>query len=42
MECEGKLITLRQCFKLIYVRIIYALKKIVWSLHKKLQQIIVF
>ena len=42
IECEVRFKVLRQLQDLVYYKIIYGLKKVLWSLHKKLQPVIVF
>ena len=41
-ESESRIKVLRQLQNLIYYKIIYGLKKVLWSLHRKLQPVIVF
>ena len=41
-ENECKIQVFQQLLQLFYSKIIYALKKILWSFHKKLQPVIVF
>ena len=41
-ESESRIKVLRQLQNLIYYKVIYGLKKVLWSLHRKLQPVIVF
>jgi hypothetical protein len=41
LEIETRVILLRQCLKMMYFRMIYNCKKMLATLHKKLQKLLV-